>query len=173
MLSGDDHEYSRTRNPTCNGRRIARRRAAAYLLQVGPRGSSADHSGNLTLLADIFCRVGGAGVCEAAESVEINSNDVIGDDFWLWRADHGSGVGWTTNVAANGLTVNGSDVSLYALAVEHYQQFQTLWNGNGGQSYMYESEDPYDPPSQSAWMNGSEEGYPSYNVASGVTSHHA
>jgi hypothetical protein len=32
---------------------------------------------------------------------------------------------------------------------------------------------PYDPPSQSAWMSSpTENGYPSYKVADGVTTHH-
>lgn len=32
---------------------------------------------------------------------------------------------------------------------------------------------PYDPPSQSAWMNGSTRGYAAYKVADSVTSHEA
>ena len=56
-------------------------------------------------------------------SVQINSNNVIGDDLWLWRADHGNGVGWTSNTAQNGLVVNGDNVTMYGLFVEHYQQY--------------------------------------------------
>ena len=78
----------------------------------------------------------------------INSANVIGDDLWLWRADHGSGVGWSTNTAANGLIVNGANVTMYGLVVEHYQQYQVTWNGNGGRTYFYQSEMPYDPPNQ-------------------------
>jgi hypothetical protein len=143
------------------------------LLQVGPPGSSADHSANPTLLADIFARVGGADPGKATVSVQINSSNVIGDDFWIWRADHGNGVGWTANTAQNGVVVNGTDVTIYGLAVEHYQQYQTLWNGNGGHVYFYQSEAPYDPPSQSAWMDGSTDGFASYKVANTVTSHTA
>jgi hypothetical protein len=47
---------------------------------------------------------------------------------------------------------------------------QTQWNGNGGADYFYQSEMPYDPPSQSAWMDGSSDGYPSIAVANSVTS---
>jgi hypothetical protein len=39
--------------------------------------------------------------------------------------------------------------------------------------YFYQSEEPYDVPSQGAWMNGSEDGYASYKVANTVTSHTA
>ncbi|MFC0850240.1 hypothetical protein ACFH04_41950 [Streptomyces noboritoensis] len=92
----------------------------------------------------------------------IDSSDVIGDHMWLWRADHGSGVGWTSNTAANGLVVNGTDVTMYGLFVEHYQQHQVIWNGNGGRTYFFQNEMPYDPPNQSAWMNGATRGYDAY-----------
>ncbi len=146
---------------------------SAVLLQVGPPGSSASHSSDPISLHDLFFRVGGAAAGQATESLEINSSDVIGDDFWIWRADHSYGVGWTTNPAANGLVVNGNNVTVYGLAVEHYQQYQTLWNGDNGRVYFYQSEEPYDVPDQSSWMNGSEDGYASYKVADTVTSHQA
>ena len=38
---------------------------------------------------------------------------------------------------------------------------------------FYQSEMPYDVPSQAAWMNGSVDGYASYNVAPGVANHTA
>jgi len=71
---------------------------------------------------------------------------VIGDNLWLWRADHGNNVGWTRNPADNGLTVNGNNVSMYGLAVEHFQKFQTVWNGESGKDIFYQSEMPYDVP---------------------------
>ena len=43
---------------------------------------------------------------------------------------------------------------MYGLFVEHYQQYQTIWNGNGGRTYFYQNEMPYDAPNQAAWMNG-------------------
>ncbi|HXA61174.1 MAG TPA: RICIN domain-containing protein, partial [Streptosporangiaceae bacterium] len=143
------------------------------LLQVGPAGSSADHSADPTVLSDVFARIGGAAVGKASVSVQVNSNNTVGDDFWLWRADHGSGVGWTSNTAANGLVVNGANVTMYGLAAEHYQQYAVLWNGNGGRTYFLQNELPYDPPDQSSWMNGSTRGYAAYKVANGVTSHEA
>jgi hypothetical protein len=147
--------------------------SSPFQLQVGPVGSSASHAGNPTLLSDLFFRIGGAVLGKTAVSLEINSNNVIGDDFWIWRADHGNGgtVGWTTNTANNGLIVNGDDVTIYGLAVEHFQQYQTLWNGNGGSVYFYQSECPYDVPNEASWMAGTEDGYASYKVADTVTSH--
>jgi len=146
------------------------------LLQVGPSGSSASHAANPTLLADCFFRVGGSVLGTANVSLQINSSNVIGDDFWVWRADHDNGtgtVGWTANVAANGVVVDGQNVTIYGLAVEHYQQYQTLWNGNGGRTYFYQSECPYDVPDESSWMAGSEQGWSSYKVSNSVTSHQA
>ena len=70
--------------------------------------------------------------------------------------------------------MNGDHVTAYGLFVEHFQQYQTLWNGNEGAVYFYQSELPYDPPNQAAWTRPSGQwGWPSYKVASGVTSHDA
>jgi hypothetical protein len=143
------------------------------LLEVGPSGSSASHAGNPTFLYDVFCRVGGAGAGKATICVTINSNDVVGDDFWIWRADHGAGVGWTVNTATNGVIINGNNVTFYGLFVEHFQQYQTIWNGNGGRTYFYQSECPYDAPNQAAWMNGSRNGWASYKVPDTVATHEA
>ena len=98
---------------------------------------------------------------------------MVGDNFWLWRADHGRGAGWNSNPNKNGLIVNGDNVTLYGLFVEHCQEYQTIWNGNGGRVYFYQSEMPYDPPSQEAWRHGEVNGYASYKVADTVTTHEA
>ncbi|MBG7697328.1 RICIN domain-containing protein [Streptomyces sp. MC1] len=143
------------------------------LVEVGPAGSTASHAADPTSLHDVYFRVGGAGVGKAATSLVVNSDNVIGDHMWIWRADHGSGVGWTSNTADTGLVVNGDDVTMYGLFVEHFQKYQTVWNGNGGRTYFYQNEMPYDPPNQAAWMNGSTQGYAAYKVADSVTSHQA
>lgn len=147
--------------------------SSPILLEVGPTASSASHAANPTSLHDLFFRIGGAAVGKAAVGLKINSSDVIGDDFWIWRADHTYGVGWTSNTATNGLIVNGANVTIYGLFVEHFQQYQTLWNGNGGRVYFYQSELPYDVPDQGSWMNSGKNGYASYKVADSVTSHQA
>ncbi|OLR93719.1 RICIN domain-containing protein [Actinokineospora bangkokensis] len=143
------------------------------LLQVGPDGASADHAANPSWLSDVYFRVGGAGAARATVSLRVNSDDVIGDHTWIWRADHGSGVGWGTNPARNGLVVNGDDVTIYGLFVEHYQGTQTVWNGERGRTYFYQNEMPYDPPNQASWMDGGARGYAAYQVADGVTQHQA
>jgi hypothetical protein len=144
------------------------------LMEVGPSGSSANHAADPTSLHDVFFRVGGAGVGKATVSLRINSNNVIGDHSWIWRADHGSGVGWTSNTAANGLVVNGSNVTFYGLFVEHYQQYQVIWNGNGGRTYFFQNEIPYDVPNQAGWSSGGGAlGWAAYKVGNSVTSHEA
>ncbi|MFG2287777.1 coagulation factor 5/8 type domain-containing protein [Streptomyces sp. NPDC048595] len=143
------------------------------LMELGPQNSSAGHAEDPTSLHDVFFRVGGAGPGKAARSLVVNSSHVIGDHLWIWRADHGDGVGWNTNTAANGLTVNGADVTMYGLFVEHYQQHQTVWNGERGRTYFYQNEMPYDPPDQGSWMNGGTKGYAAYKVGDGVQRHEA
>jgi fibronectin type 3 domain-containing protein len=144
------------------------------LLQIGVPGAvRASHQANPITISDVFVRIGGATAGTATESVEVDSDNVILDDMWLWRADHGTDAAWTGNTAANGLVVNGDNVTALGLAVEHYQQTQVEWNGNGGETIFYQSELPYDPPSQAAWMDGSVDGYPSYSVASNVLTHQA
>ncbi|HVM48482.1 MAG TPA: immunoglobulin-like domain-containing protein [Candidatus Acidoferrum sp.] len=143
------------------------------LLQVGTTTSALDHSQDPICLYDISMRVGGATAGTTASCLQINANDVIGDNLWLWRADHGTGVGWTQNASNNGLIVNGDRVTIYGLFVEHHEQYETLWNGNWGRLYFYQSELPYDPPSQAAWSHDGVNGYASYKVADGVTSHQA
>jgi hypothetical protein len=143
------------------------------LLQVGPSGSTADHSADPTSIQDVFFRIGGAGVGKATDSLVVNSNNTLIDHIWAWRADHGSGVGWTSNTADHGLIVNGANVTAYGLFVEHYQKYEVTWNGNGGKTIFFQNEMPYDPPSQSAWRSDSTDGYAAYKVASTVTTHEA
>jgi len=143
------------------------------LLQVGPPGSSSDHSSNPTFLYDLTVRTGGPAAGRDDAGIVINSGNVVADNVWIWRADHGDGVGWTTNPTKNGLIVNGNNVTCYGLFNEHHEQYQTLWKGNGGRVYMYQSEIPYDVPDQATWMNGKVDGYASYKVADNVTSHEA
>ncbi|MBS1800354.1 MAG: coagulation factor 5/8 type domain-containing protein [Acidobacteria bacterium] len=144
------------------------------LLEVGAEGSKARHGKNPTLLADVFFRVGGADVGKAKVSLAVNSSDMIVDHTWIWRADHGKGVGWTSNTGANGIVVAGDDVTAYGLFVEHYQQYQVLWKGNGGRTYFYQSEIPYDVPDQAGWKSApGADGFASYKVADNVTGHAA
>jgi hypothetical protein len=143
------------------------------LLQLGDKKTAVSHAQNPSTLHDVFFRVGGASVGNATHSVIVNSNHVIGDNLWVWRGDHGNGIGWQTNKTKHGIIVNGDDVTMYGLFVEHFHNYQTLWNGENGQVYFYQSEAPYDVPNQQGWMNGSTNGYASYKVADHVKHHKA
>jgi len=143
------------------------------LLQVGERKSTVSHVANPITLQDVFFRVGGAAVGNATHSVVIHSNHVIGDNLWVWRGDHGNGIGWASNKTKHGIVVNGDDVTMYGLFVEHFHDYQTVWNGENGAVYFYQSEAPYDVPDQKSWMNGSTNGFASYKVGDQVTRHQA
>jgi len=144
------------------------------LLQVGSGHARSDNeASDPSALSDVFFRIGGAGPGRTTTSLVVNSNNVILDDIWAWRADHGSGVGWTSNTADTGLVVNGDNVTAYGLFVEHYQKYETIWNGNGGRVVFFQNEMPYDPPNQPAWMEApGVDGWAAFKVANGVTSFH-
>ena len=142
------------------------------LLQVGgPLAAATGSASDPSLVQDVFFRIGGATAGSATDSLVVNNSHVILDDIWAWRADHGAGVGWTSNTADNGLTVNGNDVTAYGLAVEHYQKNEVVWNGQGGEDIFFQNEMPYDPPSQAAWMSSpTTDGYPAFLITPRVTS---
>ncbi|WP_342777995.1 glycosyl hydrolase family 28-related protein [Humibacillus xanthopallidus] len=137
----------------------------------GPSRAGWSDAANPTGLQDVFFRIGGPYVGKATVSLEVNSDHVILDDIWAWRADHGNGVGWTSNTADTGLIVNGDQVTATGLFVEHYQKTEVIWNGEHGSVTFFQNELPYDPPSQAAWMSAPDhEGYPALLVSSGVKS---
>lgn len=149
------------------------------LLKVGDEGTVKRHQENPVVLSDMFFRIGGflPQKTHVATALEINSNDVIGDHFWIWRADHGvrNSVGWDVNTADYGLVVNGSDVTVYGLFNEHFQKYQTYWKGENGLAYFYQCETPYDAQTQDVYRseNGTRDGYAAYKIADNVQNHRA
>jgi hypothetical protein len=141
------------------------------LLQIGSGHARSDNvASDPTALHDVFFRIGGAEPGSATISLVVNSKNVILDDIWAWRADHGNGVGWTDNTADTGLIVNGDNVTAYGLFVEHYQQYEVIWNGNGGTDIFFQNEMPYDPPNQAAWMEANGvDGWAAFKVSDNVT----
>jgi len=141
------------------------------LLQIGTGRAGKHNDADPAVLSDVFFRIGGAAAGSATNSLIVNSDNVILDDIWAWRADHGNGVGWTSNTADTGVVVNGDNVTAYGLFVEHYQKYEVIWNGNGGTTVFFQNEMPYDPPSQAAWMEApGVDGWAAFKVADGVTS---
>ncbi|HEX3003823.1 MAG TPA: adenylyl cyclase, partial [Angustibacter sp.] len=124
-----------------------------------------------TGVQDVFFRVGGPHVGKAAVALEVNSDHVVLDDIWAWRADHGQGVGWTVNSADHGVVVNGDDVTATGLFVEHFQKENVIWAGELGRTVFFQNELPYDAPDQAAWQHDGVLGYAAYKVADTVRDH--
>ena len=153
------------------------------LLRVGAADSDKvlDPANPITL-SDVYFRVGGPHIGKTTTALEVNADDVLIDHTWVWRGDHGvegftNGVNgdtdrWNTNTGTNGVIVNGDDVTATGLFVEHFQTYNTVWNGENGRVILYQNELPYDPPTQADWTqpNGTL-GYPGYKVADDVTTH--
>ncbi len=163
------------------------------LLQVGKRngnnGVANNEPTNPTTLSDVYFRVGGPYVGKADVALEVNSDNVLIDHTWVWRADHGiegfptiprgddgtdfgDTARWTTNIGRNGLIVNGDNVTATGLFVEHFQEYNTIWNGENGRVLLYQNELPYDPPTQADWMQPDGTlGWAGYKVADNVENH--
>jgi hypothetical protein len=141
------------------------------LLQVGTPLSRVlpplltSNASDPTLVSDVYFRIGGPHAGKATKALVVDANNAILDDVWAWRADHGAGVGWTSNRSDTGVIVNGDDVDAYGLFVEHFQKFEVIWNGQRGEDVFFQNEMPYDPPSQSAWMSSpTTDGYAAFLV---------
>lgn len=132
-----------------------------------------------TTLNDVYFRVGGPHIGKADVSLRIDADHVLIDHAWVWRADHGvegftaGAVGdtdrWNTNIGRVGVIVDGDRVRATGLFVEHYQEFNTIWNGERGEVVLYQNELPYDPPSQADWTRPDGTlGWAGYKVADDV-----
>ncbi|MEV6923443.1 adenylyl cyclase [Dactylosporangium sp. NPDC051485] len=147
------------------------------LLRVGkPHGNHRTSADNPTTLSDVYFRVGGPHVGKTDVALEINSDNVLIDHTWVWRADHGvegftDTQRWKTNTSRNGVVVNGDNVTATGLFVEHFQQYDVIWNGNGGTTVFFQNELAYDPPTQADWMNGNTKGWAAYKVSNCVKTH--
>ena len=152
----------------------------------GQPGRSGDHrpsaAAPTTTLNDVYFRVGGPHVGKADVSLRIDADDVLVDHAWVWRADHGvegftAGVAgdtdrWNTNIGRVGVVVNGDRVHATGLFVEHYQQHNTIWNGEDGHVVLYQNELPYDPPTQADWTRPDGTlGWTGYKVGDDVRRH--
>ncbi|MEV6969684.1 adenylyl cyclase [Hamadaea sp. NPDC051192] len=147
------------------------------LLRVGkPHGHSKGSATDPTTLSDVYFRVGGPHVGKTDTALEVNSDHVLIDHTWVWRGDHGvegftDTERWNTNTGRFGAVINGDDVTATGLFVEHFQRYNTVWNGERGTTILYQNELPYDPPTQADWMNGTVEGYAGYKVGDHVRTH--
>ena len=156
------------------------------LLQVGKKngnnGSKKNDPANPTTLSDVYFRVGGPHIGKTETALEVNSDYVLIDHTWVWRADHGvegftEGVNgdtdrWFTNTGLNGAIINGDNITATGLFVEHFQEYNTIWNGENGTTVLYQNELPYDPPTQKEWTNDDGSfGWAGYKIADDVKTH--
>lgn len=143
---------------------------------------------NPGVLSDVFARAGGPDAVDRTEigvdvMIRINSKGVLGDDLWLWRADHSAlAPGEPLDPeeafhlvragefpAHTAIQVFGDDVTIYGLACEHTIHNITHWFGDNGTTLFYQCELPYDV-AQSTFGNL---GYAGYVVDDSVKKHHA
>lgn len=121
-------------------------RVAAVLIE----SSGVEWLGNSGRAWDLFVRVGNFGTPPEPIDVMLGvaGNDFVGEDIWLWRADHDA-TGITppgSNAVRDGLHVSGDDVFFIGLAVEHAMHYQVLWTGARGTVNFFQTELPYDAP---------------------------
>lgn len=137
------------------------------LVSVGTDGGETREA----YLHDCFFRVGGATDKQTAADccLRIYADGTVCDNLWIWRADHGAGVGWGKNSCDNGIEVYGDDVTAYGLMSEHFKKHNAAWYGERGRVFFYQSEIAYDVPAQSVWTDGDRKGYASFKVDGGVT----
>ncbi|WP_120321204.1 adenylyl cyclase [Catellatospora citrea] len=148
------------------------------LLRVGRKHNFLrwSQASNPTTLSDVYFRVGGPHIGKTDTALEVNSDNVLIDHTWVWRGDHGvegftDTQRWNTNTGRQGAVINGDNVNANGLFVEHFQKYNTVWNGENGRTILYQNELPYDPPTQADWMNGDVEGYAGYKVGDHVRKH--
>ncbi|QGQ18105.1 adenylyl cyclase [Cellulomonas sp. JZ18] len=133
-------------------------------------------------LSDVYFRVGGPHLGSTDVALRVDADDVLVDHTWVWRADHGvegftEGVNgdterWRTNVGRTGVVVTGDDVTATGLFVEHFQQHNTVWEGERGRVVLYQNELPYDPPTQADWTEPDGTlGWAGYKVGERVREH--
>lgn len=163
-------------------------RLAGLLVQAGPlhhgriapnliQWGDGSHPGNAkhpSFMHDVFARVGGPdGTPKHPVGVEVmvavHSGHVIGDDMWLWRADHSVDNVSTDpkmNFCQTGMVITGDNVIMYGLAIEHALGDQMQWSGENGRAYFFQSELPY-----GVTQAYGDAGYTGYRVNSTVHQH--
>ena len=149
------------------------------LLQIGEPGSAGGDPANPITLSDLYFRIGGPYIGKTDTALEVNSNHVLIDHCWVWRADHGieaidfndgfagDNQRWLEVIGRKGVVVNGDDVTATGLFVEHFQQDNLIWNGERGRVFFFQNELPYDPPTQSDWPSN----FVGYRVDDDVDEH--
>ena len=124
-----------------------------------------------TSVDDVFFRVGGeeAGSAQTASSTTAAARSSTTCGPGAPTTARAPGLDRAT--ADTGVVVDGNDVTAYGLAVEHYQKYETVWNGQHGTVVFFQNENPYEVPDQAAWMaSPTQDGYPAFYIPKNVTS---
>jgi hypothetical protein len=165
MLEASMQIENTTSSGTVNSTRNADGRRS--LLEFGEPGVlDAGDARNPGVLTDVFARVGGTNLnrddVKTDVIIRVHSGNVVGDNLWLWRADHvklDTRNGEEPNDPSlplyhqsregevdlkNAIEVRGDDVKMYGLFSEHAMEHQTVWSGERGSTSFYQCELPYD-----------------------------
>lgn len=113
---------------------------------------------------DLFTRVGAfyyettfhekCLITRADYHVRVDGHNLLMDNTWFWHADHDDCTFLGPSPRAEspssdrcfsgtGLLVNGDNVTVYGLAVEHTEDTLVEWLGENGQIFFFQSELPY------------------------------
>ena len=142
---------------------------AAIQVQIGVDGGTGSAS-NPTALID-------TNVASRAVTAEvINQDYVIHSQAEVnTSTNSSSAAAWATPDGSYGIVVNGDNVTLQGLYIEHYKKTQLTWNGDKGRIDYLVNEPPYRPyyatPNvvPDTWkMNADFDGWPSISISDDV-----
>ena len=145
-------------------------------IEIGNTPNASGSPADPTTLSDVST------ISNSTTDELINQNDVLLNQAEI-QSNNNSGNGYTTtNWPAEssgdyGVIVNGNDVTLEGIWLEHFKMTEATWHGDGGQVIFLENELPLTIPYSAAgvqpsfWMESSRfDGYPSLAVSPSVTS---
>jgi hypothetical protein len=159
-------------------------RVAAILIDAGKPVSAwqapalLHWKGKGGVLSDIFTRVGAfqyergskssCMLTKADTHVQLDGEGTVVDNTWLWHADHDDCYTQSDDCNSGyGLVVNGDDVSVSGLKVEHVFKDHVYWTGENGQMIFLQEELPYH------YLSFGSDGNVGYRVDDAVQSHTA
>jgi hypothetical protein len=135
------------------------------------------------VLSDIFTRVGAFQYqrgskesCMATQTdahLQLDGDGLLVDNTWIWHADHDDcSPNWPEVKSDNctsgyGLLVQGSDITVFDLKVEHVYKDHVYWKGENGKMIFLQEELPYH------YLSFGSDGNVGYRVDPAVTTHDA
>jgi len=159
-------------------------RVAAILIDAGVPASNSEAPALLQwqgaggVLSDIFARVGAFKYQRGSKEscmptradvlLQVDGDNVVVDNTWLWHADHDDCYTASDDCQSGyGMLVQGADVAVYDLKVEHVFKDHVFWKGERGQMFFLQEELPYH------YLSFGSDGNVGYRVADNVVDHTA